>query len=58
MNGHARTVYSTLSRGYDFFFPIVYDFVQSLLSFDDDVLILPDAVSTPIDDGPYISLRW
>ena len=35
-----------------------YDFVQSLLSFDDDVLILPDAVTTPIDDGPYISLRW
>ena len=40
------------------FFPIVYDFVQSLLSFDNDVLILPDAVSTPIDDGPYISLCW
>ena len=28
------------------------------VSFDDDVLILPDAVSTPIDDSPYISLRW
>ena len=41
MNGHARTVYSTLSRWYDFFFPIVYDFVQSLLSFDDDVRSFP-----------------
>ena len=28
------------------------------VSFDDDVLILPNAVSTPIDDGPYISLCW
>ena len=32
MNGDARTLYSTLSRVYDFFYPIVYDFVLSLLT--------------------------
>ena len=35
----------------DLFFPIVYDFCA--VSFDDDVLILPGAVSTPVDDGLY-----
>ena len=29
----------------------MYDFCA--VSFDDDVLILPSAVSTPVDDGPY-----
>ena len=29
----------------------MYDFCA--VSFDDDVLILPGAVSTPVDDGPY-----
>ena len=29
----------------------MYDF--RAVSFDDDVLILPSAVSTPVDDGPY-----
>ena len=33
------------------FFPIMYDFCA--VSFDDNVLILPGAVSTPVDDGPY-----
>ena len=33
------------------FFPIMYDFCA--VYFDDDVLILPGAVSTPVDDGPY-----
>ena len=33
-----------------YFFPIMYDFCA--ISFD-DVLILPCAVSTPVDDGPY-----
>ena len=56
MNGHARTVYSTLSVTWVRFF---FNRVRlCAVSFDDDVLILPDAVSTPIDDGPYISLRW
>ena len=44
MNGRGRTVYSTLSRVCDFFFfPLV----------DDDVLVLPGAFSTPVDDSPY-----
>ena len=49
----ACTVYSTLSRVCDLFFPIMYDFCA--VSFDDDVLnlIFPGAVSTPVDDGPY-----
>ena len=51
MNGHACTLYSTLSRVCDLFFPIMYDFC--VVSFDDNVLILPGAVSTPNDDGPY-----
>ena len=55
MNGHAHTVYST-SRVYDFFLSNRVRICA--LAFDDDVLILPDAVSTPIDDSPYISLRW
>ena len=29
----------------------MYDFC--VVSFEDDVLILPGAVSTPVDDGPY-----
>ena len=29
----------------------MYDFCA--VSFDDNVLILPSAVSTPVDDGPY-----
>ena len=29
----------------------MYDFCA--ISFDDDVLILPSTVSTPVDDGPY-----
>ena len=32
-------------------FPIMYDFC--VVSFDDNILILPGAVSTPVDDGPY-----
>ena len=44
-------IYSTLSRVCDLFFPIMYDFCA--VSFDDNVLILPGAVSTPVDDGPY-----
>ena len=37
----------------DLFFPIMYNFCA--VSFDDDVLnlILPGAVSTPVDDCPY-----
>ena len=35
----------------DLFFPFMYDFVPSLVG--DNVLILPSAVSTPVDDGPY-----
>ena len=34
-----------------FFFPIMYDFCA--VSFEDNVLILPGAVSTPVDYGPY-----
>ena len=41
----------TLSRVRDFFFPIMFDFCA--VSFDDDVLILTGAVSTPVDDSPY-----
>ena len=33
------------------FFPILYDIVLSLV--DDDVLILPGAVSTPVDNSLY-----
>ena len=51
MNGHVCTVYSMLSRVCDLFFPIMYEFC--VISFDEDVLILPGAVSTPVDDGPY-----
>ena len=51
MNGHAHTVYSTLPRVCDLFFPIMYDLCA--VSFDNDVLILPGAVSTPVEDGPY-----
>ena len=32
-------------------FPIMYDFC--VVAFDDDILILPGAVSTPVADGPY-----
>ena len=34
-----------------FIFSIMYNFFA--ISFDDDVLIFPGAVSTPVDDGPY-----
>ena len=51
MNGHVRTVYSTLSRVCDLVFQIMYDFCA--VSFDDNVLILPGAVSTPVDNNPY-----
>ena len=51
MNGHACTVYLTFSRVCNLFFPIVYDFCA--ISFDDAVLILTGAVSTPVDDSPY-----
>ena len=50
MNGHERTVYSTLSCVCNLFFLIMYNFVSSLV---DDVLILPGADSTPVDNGPY-----
>ena len=48
MNGHALTVCSTLSRVCDLFFPIIV-----AVSFDDDVLIFPGAVSTPVNNGSY-----
>ena len=41
-----------------FFFNLSNRVRLCAVSFDDDVLILPDAVSTPIDDSPYISLSW
>ena len=43
--------YSTLSRVCDLFVPIMYDFCA--VTFDDNILIFPSAVSTPFDDGPY-----
>ena len=49
MNRHACTIY-LMSRVCELFFPIMYD---CAISFDDDVLILPGAVSTPVDHGPY-----
>ena len=51
MNGHVHTVYST-SRVCDLFLPIMCDLCA--VSFDNDVLILPGAVSTLVEDGPYI----
>ena len=52
MNGHAHNIYSTLPRVCDLFFPIMYNLCA--VSFDNDVLILPGAVSTPVEDGSYI----
>ena len=53
MNGrHAHTICSTLPRvPCDLFFLVMYDFVPSLV--DDNVLVLPSAVSTLINDGQY-----
>ena len=46
-----RVLYTQRCHVCDLFFPIMYDFCA--VSFDGDVLTLPGAVSTPIDDGPY-----
>ena len=43
MNGHARTVYSTLSRVCNLFFSRLCAVL----------LVLPAAVSTPVDVSPY-----
>ena len=52
--GHARTVCSTLSRVCDFFFFFFRSCTTFVaVTFDDDVLIFPGAVSTPVDNGPY-----
>ena len=51
MNGRGmRVIY--LINLFNYFFKRL-TFVPSLLSIDNDVLILPGAVSTPVDDGPY-----
>ena len=43
----------TLSRVCDLFFPNRVRICAVLLTDDDDVLVLPCAVSTPVDDSPY-----